>query len=719
MTNVRPSFLNDDLRFVLFGGKGGVGKTTSAVACALYLSEQNPNKNILLVSTDPAHSLGDSLDQPIGDRTVPVAGVANLFAREADAEGLLAKFKRKNGPVLAKIADRGTFFDKDDIRSFLELSLPGMDEFMAIVELMELVRNRQYDVIIMDTAPTGHTLRLLELPGLLQQWVGILDLMMKKHRFMAATFSRGRYQPDECDRWLESMAADAKRVERLLRDPAATEFVMVTIPEEMAVAESERMLNALKRFRIPVRSLIINHVVEQDTRCPACRGRRSGQGASLERIERAFVGLHLLKLPQLPREVRGQNPLRRFAGFFVGSPRPDAINSLMKKGAGSEPNDEQTAKNDGREVPVPFVQPLQKGAGSEPEDERVPVPLLQRLVLPTARLVLIGGKGGVGKSTIAAATALELSCRQPEKKVLIFSTDPAHSLSDSFGQTIGTEITPIEGVANLSAQEADAPKLLVAFKQRYRESINDIFNLFLSRGEMKVEFDQDVMQRLLDLSPPGIDEVMALIEVMELMEGGAFDIFVLDTAPTGHLLRFLAMPEIANDWLDAAMKVILKYQGLASLSSVAGLVMRYSSQVRKLRKKLLDAASTEIIVVTIPEAMGVVEMSRLLQALGEFKIACRQLVINMVTPPNACSFCSLKREEEQRYVREIIAQCSDHRVGSVPRLPHPICGITNLLEFKQMIWGEADTSQNVPAVGLPSEMPGIRSPSIAACSPAC
>jgi arsenite-transporting ATPase len=689
MTNMRPSFLDDDRRFVLFGGKGGVGKTTSAVASALYLAEHNPNKTILLVSTDPAHSLGDSLDQPIGDRIVPVTGVGNLFAREADAGRLLAEFKTKNGPVLAKIADRGTYFDKDDIRSFLELSLPGMDEFMAIVELMELVRNRQYDVIIMDTAPTGHTLRLLELPGLLQQWVSILDLMMKKHRFMATTFSRGRYQPDECDRWLESMAADAKRVEQLLQNAAATEFVVVTIPEEMAVAESERLLNALKRFRIPTRNLIVNHVVEQDTRCPVCQGRRSEQGGSLDRIERAFAGLRILKLPQFPREVRGLESLRRFAGFFVGGPRPDGVT-------------------------------LKKGTGSGLKDERGPVPLLQRLVLPTARLVLIGGKGGVGKSTIAAATALELASREPERKVLIFSTDPAHSLSDSFGQKIGTEITPIEGIANLSAQEIDAPKLLVAFKQRYRESINDIFNSFVSRGEMKLEFDQDVMERLLDLSPPGIDEVMALIEVMELMEGGEFDIFVLDTAPTGHLLRFLAMPEIANDWLDAAMKVILKYQGLASLSSVAALVMRYSSQVRKLRKKLLDAASTEIIVVTIPEAMGVVEMSRLLQALGEFKIACRQVVVNMVTPQNACSFCSLKREEEQRYVREVVAQCSDHRVGSVPRLPHPICGIADLLEFKQLIWGEtAGNSQNVPGVGLTSEMPGIGIPSIAACSPAC
>jgi arsenite-transporting ATPase len=180
---------------------------------------------------------------------------------------------------------------------------------------------------------------------------------------------------------------------------------------------------------------------------------------------------------------------------------------------------------------------------------------------------------------------------------------------------------------------------------------------------------------------------MALIEVMELMEGREFDIFVLDTAPTGHLIRFLEMPDIARDWLGAAMKALLKYRGIARLGSVAGLVMKYAKQVRKLQKQLLDDAVTEIVVVTIPEAMGVVEMKRLLQALSRFKIACRQIVINMVTPPNDCSFCSMKRDEEQRYVREVIAQCPDYRVGCVPRLPRPIRGIRNLLEFRRIIWG--------------------------------
>ena len=113
MTNLLPSFLGrNDLRLILFGGKGGTGKTTLAVVSALYLAEQRPDKKILIVSTDPAPSVGDSLGQAIGDRVVPVKGVGNLYARELAAERLLAKFKLKNEPILAEIADRGTYFDK-------------------------------------------------------------------------------------------------------------------------------------------------------------------------------------------------------------------------------------------------------------------------------------------------------------------------------------------------------------------------------------------------------------------------------------------------------------------------------------------------------------------------------------------------------------------------------------------------------------------------------
>ena len=647
------SFLRgNDLRLIFFGGKGGTGKTTLALASALYLANQRPDKKILIVSTDPAHSVGDSLDQAIGDRAVPVKGAENLYARELDAECLLAEFRLKNKPILAEIADRGTYFDKGDISGFLDLSLPGMDEYMAILELMELVKTQQYDLIILDTAPTGHTIRLLELPSLMQQWVSILDLMMEKHRFMSKTFSRRRYIRDECDQWLETTARDARRVEQFLQDTAATEFVVVTIPEEMAVAESERLVAALKRLRIPVRNLVVNHVIEQDFLCPSCQQRRAEQAGSLEKIQREFADLHLLKLPQLPYEVRGVERLRKFAQFCEGA-HPAAVESSAR--------------------------------AVHTEVSKVP---WGGLILPTARLVLIGGKGGVGKSSVAAATALKLASRFPERKVLIFSTDPAHSLSDCFSQKIGAEVTAIEGYHNLYAQEIDAPKLLDDLKRQYREVLDEVFNSFLGGRGMKVEFDQKVMERLLDISPPGLDEAMALTEVMEQVERHESDIFVLDTAPTGHLIRFLEMPDMFRDWLTTATKMLLKYRGVVRLGAAVDLVLKYSRQVRNLRKQLLDATDTEFIAVTIPEAMGMAEVERLLQALSRFKITCRQIVINMVTSSTDCSFCSIKRGEEEKYVWQAVARHPDYRVVCAPKLPHPVNGLKNLLEFGQIMYSE-------------------------------
>ncbi|MCG2770017.1 MAG: ArsA family ATPase, partial [Anaerolineae bacterium] len=165
---IKPSFLqtctehsrsDNGLRFIFFGGKGGVGKTTAAAATALYLARQRPEERILVVSTDPAHSLGDSFDQAIGGQAVPIEG--SLFALELDSERLLAEWKQECDPMITQVAERGTYFDAEDINDFLLLTLPGLDEAMAIMQIVALAEEGQYDRVVVDTAPTGHTLRLL------------------------------------------------------------------------------------------------------------------------------------------------------------------------------------------------------------------------------------------------------------------------------------------------------------------------------------------------------------------------------------------------------------------------------------------------------------------------------------------------------------------------------------------------------------------------------
>ena len=148
------SFLEDSgLRLLFFGGKGGVGKTTCAAAAALRYASRSPQGSYLLVSTDPAHSLADSL----GDFQPP----HNLTVLEFNAQNSVDTFKAKHRSKFAEIAARGTFLDEEDIRRLLDLSLPGLDELMALLSIAESAESRVYDLIVVDTAPTGHTLRLL------------------------------------------------------------------------------------------------------------------------------------------------------------------------------------------------------------------------------------------------------------------------------------------------------------------------------------------------------------------------------------------------------------------------------------------------------------------------------------------------------------------------------------------------------------------------------
>src|SRR6266571_7828995 len=170
-----PSFFDKQgLQLLMFGGKGGVGKTTCATAAALRMAANSPDRSFLLVSTDPAHSVGDSL--------AGFAPPCNLQILELDAPRCLAEFRERNGDMLREIAAAGTFLDDEDINQFLSLSLPGLDELMALIEISSWVEAHQYDCIVVDTAPTGHTLRLLAMPELIRRWLGMLEVLLAKRR---------------------------------------------------------------------------------------------------------------------------------------------------------------------------------------------------------------------------------------------------------------------------------------------------------------------------------------------------------------------------------------------------------------------------------------------------------------------------------------------------------------------------------------------------------
>ena len=242
-----PSFLtNPNLSLICFGGKGGVGKTTSAAATALYLAKNNPQKHILLASIDPAHSLMDSLiDKDL---------FKNLMVWEIDAYTSFQQFMKRHSNTLKIIMERGTFLDNTDISALFSTSLPGIDELMGMVELVDLLENDTYDTIVLDTAPTGHTVKFLQMPHLITKWTQLLDLMMEKHRYMSKLYRRS-YQPDDTDAFIDAFSNGAKKVERVLRNKSC-EFVPVMLPEALSIKETKAFLSTLNKYRIPVKTLL-------------------------------------------------------------------------------------------------------------------------------------------------------------------------------------------------------------------------------------------------------------------------------------------------------------------------------------------------------------------------------------------------------------------------------------------------------------------------------
>ncbi len=295
------------LKLILFGGKGGVGKTTCASSTGLYLSK---DFKTLLISTDPAHSLADSLGQEIGGEIREVKGVKNLSALEISAEKALSKFKIRYESQIKKILDTSTYLDQEDIASVFTLPIPGIDEVMGFKMIADLIEEGKFDKYIVDTAPTGHALRLLTLPELLDDWIKVMGKMRWKYRYMVTTFS-GKYKPDEGDDFLFEMKKTVKRIEGLLRDSQRCEFIAVTIPEDMAIKETERMIKSLEQYGMKVRQLIINNVFPECT-CHFCQARREGQDKYIREIRDTFSDLKTTITPLQPREVKGIESLENF-----------------------------------------------------------------------------------------------------------------------------------------------------------------------------------------------------------------------------------------------------------------------------------------------------------------------------------------------------------------------------------------------------------------------
>ncbi|HET7923296.1 MAG TPA: ArsA family ATPase, partial [Rhodanobacteraceae bacterium] len=238
-------------------GKGGVGKTTCAVGLAAAFARRGDT--VLLVSTDPAAALAEVIGAAVGATAAPVNGAPGIDARQLAASELRRDFLGRWREVIAEIVDRGTYLDRADVDGLVDAALPGADEIFALLALADILADSstRYGRIVVDTAPTGHTLRLLALPDTFRALLAMLDEMQDKHRFMVRALTH-RYRRDRADEFIDDMRSRVDQLRRTLADAAALAALVVARDEPVVLAETRRYLDRLAALRVRVAAVILN-----------------------------------------------------------------------------------------------------------------------------------------------------------------------------------------------------------------------------------------------------------------------------------------------------------------------------------------------------------------------------------------------------------------------------------------------------------------------------
>jgi arsenite/tail-anchored protein-transporting ATPase len=524
-------------------GKGGVGKTTTAGALALALADGGQQTR--LVSTDPAHSIADLFLHPLPEG----AGVSpcshRLILEELDAEAVARGRLGSLEPALRQIIERGTYLDEEDAATLVGGAIPGLDEVGAALRLVALAGGTER--VVVDTAPTGHTLRLLDIEATVLTWIEVFDAMAAKADAVASALLRASFRLEgeaELDRLADEMAAFTSML-------AHSDFLVVTGPGSVVRAETGRLVDALLD-----RGLRIASTVAAD--------RPGAEADVLVSVRPGIAGCAALR--EWWAEA-GELPAR------VARPAPTA----------GRP---QAARRTDPVGPIPA--PLDRG------------------------LVAFAGKGGVGKTTCAAALAVRVAQDGP---VTLIGADPAGSLAD----VVAGE------VAGLTVVEMDAETELARLRDRFQEEVHYAFE---AMGlDHAARLDREVMESLWGAAPPGLDELVAVSRLAGDTEAGTGRM-VLDTAPTGHFLRLMAMPELALDWVHRIMRVLLRYQAMGGVDAPAGALLRLAKQLRALRARLSDASRTSIVVVTVDEPLVRAETARLVTRLRERHLPVGAVLVN-------------------------------------------------------------------------------------------
>jgi arsenite-transporting ATPase len=610
-------------RYTFFSGKGGVGKTTMACATAVRWAEQG--LRTLIVTTDPASNLADVFEQKIGHGVVPIAAVPNLFAMEIDGDRATDEYKER------ALAPLRAAFPPEMVRVMEEqMSGPCTSEVAAFDCFTDVIdgareQDRRFDALIFDTAPTGHTLRLLELPA---EW----------SRVIAASAQSGGQTCIGPAAAIEASKLKYDRALAVLRSSDLTRFVFVLQPEDTSIKEAQRAMGELRHLGIHSFEIIVNGVIpKEEDRNPLFAARRRMQSGYLDRIGRELA-IPERRVPLLDDEVKGIGRLRVIARVLF-----DAASVLT------------------REVIADLGVPVAvRGV-------RASASAVAR-VLPDghSRTLFFAGKGGVGKTTASCVTAVWLARRG--LKTLLVTTDPAAHIGDTLGVAVGGDAAPIPGLPKLWAAKVDARAAADAYRARILEDAR-------SRGRS----EDSIRAMAEELDSPCTEEMAAFDRFLDFAAQSEWQAIVFDTAPTGHTLRLLELPIDWSKQLD--VKIFATVESTAA-DDVAK--RRFAAVIDMMR----DPSRSTFVFVMYPESTPVLEAHRAAQELASLGIHAGLVIANQVLTDEAVTtpFGRSRRAMQEKYLSEIAARFRVP-VVRIPLFPSEIRGLKALAELGDQILG--------------------------------
>ncbi|WP_343349027.1 TRC40/GET3/ArsA family transport-energizing ATPase [Terrisporobacter petrolearius] len=604
-------------QFLFFSGKGGVGKTSMACTTGVY----NADKNLktLIVTTDPAANLSDVFEQEIGHKITQINNIENLYAMEIDPDEATNEYKEN---LLAPMRE---IFDEEMIKIADEqLSGPCTEEMASFDRFIDFMEIDEYDVIIFDTAPTGHTIRLLELP--IDWSKHIEESAQGSGQTCMGPVSMIQDSKDKFDR------AIAK-----LRDTSQTDFIFVMQPEQTSLDETLRASNELKELGISTTKVIINGFIPKDEAIiPFFKSRYEMQQSYLEKARKIFKDLPIDTMELFDSELKGVDRFRVSASILFDGEKP-----------------EKTTKIEYKNIDDIKIQKNQNA---------------KSLILPkkaSTRNVFFSGKGGVGKTVMACITAVKSA--NEGFKTLLLTTDPAAHIGKVLDKPIEDSPASIDGCPNLYAAKIDPKVAFVEYKEMVLKDAKSKFS-----GPTIATMEEE-------LNSPCTEEMAAFQKFISYASQEEYEVIVFDTAPTGHTLRLLELP------MDWSKQIQMKAGVTAEISEED---KKQKEKFDRVIATMKDEEKTTFSFVMYPEKTPIIEAYRASKELKTIGIETQMVIANLIIPEEQATspFFRNRRNMQEKYLQEVKNYFANSEVVRVPMYDKEIKGIDMLTKIGNSIF---------------------------------